>query len=76
MHKVKEERGAAMAAAREKLQDPQPDTPSGVERADDLLPKRNEPEQPNRKGKRENLSTLIDAAAPLWRETSPSSVNR
>lgn len=75
MHKVKEERGAAMAAAREKLQDPQPDTPSGVERVDDLLPKRNEPEQPNRKENSENLSSLTDAAAPLWQETPPSSVN-
>lgn len=76
VHKVKEERGGATAAARETQRDPQPDAPAGAERADDLLPKRNEPEQPDRKEDGENLSSRTDAAAPLWRETPPSSVNR
>lgn len=71
MHKVKEERGAeeaAMAAAaaaegRETQQDPRP---TRVEQVDDLLPVRNEPEQPaDRMVNSENLSSGTDAAAPL-----------
>lgn len=61
-----------MATAREtQTRDPQP-----VEQVDDLLPKQNEPEQPNRKEDSENRSSGTEAAAPLWREMPPSSVNR
>lgn len=59
-----------MAGARETQQDPQPDKRAGVEQVDDLLPKRNEPEQPpnlqhNRMANSENPRAGTDATAPL-----------